>query len=378
MTLGSPISPKLTEGRASPMRIGLAIETDDPGGAETMILQLATELQRRGHEVFAFGPTGGSGWLTGRFRELGVERVLIPFDGPFGLKAVPRWASLLRELRLDVLHSHEFAMAVVGSLAARSASCRHVITMHGGDYWGSAARRRFALRVASRLSQGTVGISGDFCNRLATTIGLAPSAVQLIPNGVAPVDGNGAPIRAELGLVDGDLLVLAVGNLLPVKGHEFLVRAAAIMRDRGVSVRVAIAGQGPEETGLRALIHDLDVADLVTFLGYRPDVVDLLHAADVFVMPSRSEGMPMAMIEAMLAGLPIVAAHVGGIPELIPDDQHGLLVESEDSEALADGLQRVVADEALRRELGRRAEERARQAFTSTAMADRYLTLYRG
>lgn len=377
MTAGSPISAKLTGGWGAPMRIGLAIETDDPGGAETMVLQLAAELQRRGHAVFAFGPTGGGGWLTGRLDEMGIERELIEFDGPFGLKAVPRWARSLRKLRLDALHSHEFAMAVTGALASRLAGCRHVITMHGGDYWGTAARRRLALRVAAGLSRHTVGISAEFCQRLATTVGIPSRSVELVPNGVAPRSGQGEGPRREFGLAPDEVLVLAVGNLLPVKGHEYLIRAQALLRERGVRLRVVIAGSGPRESELRDLIDAEGVGGSLQLLGYRSDVLDLLAAADVFVMPSRSEGMPMAMIEAMLAGLPVVASRIGGIPELIPDDQHGLLVPSEDPGALAAALERVVRDEALRNALGRAGCTRAQELFTSEAMTDRYEELYR-
>lgn len=360
------------------MRVGLAIETDSPGGAETMLLELARELQARGVEVFALGPAVGDGWLRDRFGDLGIERESITFRGPLGLGSVSEIASIIARHRLDVLHSHEFMMAVLGALAAKREGCRHVITMHGGDYYTRKYRRRLALRFATALSSHTVAISDDFRDGMVEFLHLGPGSIQLIHNGVASVVGSGGAVREELGVGPDEVLVLAVGSLYPVKGHEFLLRAMTALPASGCRVVTAIAGTGFEESRLRELATSLGINDVVQLLGYRSDIPDLLDAADVFVMPSLSEGLPMAMIEAMLAGKPIVASDVGGIPELLSTTDVGILVPPRDPEGLANALGRVISDPELRRRLGSAARARAQTHFTSSAMADRYLELYSG
>lgn len=341
-----------------------------------MLLELARELQVRGHDVLAVGPRGGEGWLTGRFAALGIERVLLELRGPSGLGMASPMAKLLRERRVEVLHSHEFGMAICGAVAARLADCPHVITMHGGPYYSLKVRRRLALRAACATGSRLVAVSDALRKSVADALWLRPEAVAVVYNGSAPRAGRRDATREALGIAPDQILVLAVGNLRPVKGHAFLVQALAALDGRA-PVAVAIVGSGSEEPALRALAHGSGVEDRLHLLGYRSDVPDLLAAADVFVMPSLSEGMPMAMIEAMLAGKPIVASNVGGIPELIDTTEVGLLVPPRDVEALAHGLARVIHDASLREGLGEAARARALEHFSASAMAERYLELYR-
>ena len=358
------------------MRIGLAIETDAPGGAETMLLHLARELGRAGHHVVAFGPAGGPGWLTARLRELGVERELIEAHGYRHTTRIVRdLAGRLRRHRLDVLHSHEFAMSVFGAMAARLAGCRHVITMHGSTYFAEHPRRLAALRLAAALSDHTVAVSRSLRAGLAEQLRMSPHAVRFVPNGVQGTPGSGDGVKQELGLAPDDVLVLAVGSLYPVKGHAVLIDAVAGM-EPAARPFVAIAGSGFEEDNLRGRIEARGVQDRVRLLGYRADVPDLLAAADIYVMPSLSEGMPMAMIEAMLAARPVLASDTGGIGELISGPELGMLVPPGDPAALRRGILKLAGDPALRARLGEAGRRRAEADFTATAMAERYVRLY--
>jgi glycosyltransferase involved in cell wall biosynthesis len=359
------------------MNIGLAIETDIPGGAETMLLELAVELRSAGHEVTPLGFAGMEGWLTERFAQIGMERELLELKGTFGLGSTAQLAETIRARRLDVVHSHEFGFAICGALACRAAGCRHVITMHGGDYYGGRLRRRLALRAAAAGSDRIVAVSKALRSRLSAAIGMHEADIAVVHNGVAPTVGTPGRLRAELGLDRSHVVVLAVGNLFTVKGHEVLVRAVSRLGDLPEAV-VAIAGRGYLDEELRALASDLGVADRVHFLGFRKDVNDLLADADIFAMPSLNEGLPMAMIEAMLAGKAIVGSNVGGIPELIDSEEVGLLVPARDDRALAEVLARLVREPALRERLGSAAEGRASAHFTAAAMAERYLEIYRG
>lgn len=359
------------------MKVALAIETDSPGGAEVMLLELARGLLAEGVDVFALGPLGGEGWLTERLAACGVHRELLPFPGPFGLGAVSEISRLLAKHRPDVLHSHEFMMSTMGAFATRGRDCRHVITMHGGVYFASNLRRRASLRLAAETSDHMVAVSQQSRVVLSRQLLLRPDRIEVVPNGVTPRKGTGSAVRRELGLQDDQLLLLAVGSLYPVKGHVHLIEALSLIGSNDNRVRVAIAGQGGEESRLRALADDLGVASAVHFLGFRSDVPELLDAADVFVMPSLSEGMPMAMIEAMLASLPIVSTNVGGIPELLTSPDMGVLVDPSDPKGLAEAIRTLVDDPEEMQRLGRAARERALAHFTSSTMVERYLELYR-
>lgn len=360
------------------MRVGLAIETDIPGGAETVLLELTKELQARGHQVVPLGFSGQEGWLTSRFAEIGLKRDLLDVSGPFGLGSVSEIASTIRKHRLDVLHSHEFGFAVCGSLAARLAGCRHVITMHGGSYATQRLRRRLALRVAAALSSCTVAVSDSLRETLEESLRLRKQSIVVVHNGVAGVSSEGARIRDQLGLGAGDVLALAVGNLFEVKGHDVLIEAVSKLPRFDGRLVVAIAGRGHLEMKLRSLAESLGIASQIHLLGFRADVSNLLDGADIFVMPSLSEGLPMAMIEAMLAGKAIVASDAGGIRELLDNGNVGLMVPPSDSAALAERLIELATDAGLRERLGTAARARALKHFTAAAMADRYLSLYAG
>ena len=341
-----------------------------------MLLQLARQLTEAGHTVLAFGPSGGEGWLTGRFADMGIDRAFIETRRAAAAPMMVReLAARVRAAELDVLHSHDFTMSVLGAVAARIAGCRDVVTMDGGVYYATDPRRLAALRLAAGLSHRLVAVSAALRSALAEQLRLSLHSIDLVHNGVAAEAGDGAAVRAELGLGSGDVLAVAVGSLYPVKGHAVLIDAVARMPARERPT-VAIAGSGYEEEKLRARIAGREVGEHVVLLGYRSDIPDVLAAADVYVMPSLSEGLPMAMIEAMLAGRPVLASDVGGIRELVPGPEYGILVPPSDPAALEVELRRLSLDPELRKALGEAGRRRAEADFTAAAMGDQYLRLY--
>lgn len=362
----------------SPLRVALMLESDGPGGAEVMLLHLAEELRRRGHSVLPVGPRDGSGWLAERFRERGFESATFSLSAPIDPGCWRRLVSLLREQRIDVVHSHEFTMGVYGGLAANSLSLRHVITMHGGRYYSERWRRRAALGWAARRSAALVGVSDATASDLRRTLPAVADRVRVVPNGIPVVAGDRAGTRARLGLRDEERLTLAVGNLYPVKGHDVLLRAFATIATTSIGSvwRIAIAGRGESEGFLRQLATELGIGDRVHLLGLRSDVPDLLAAADLFVLPSRSEGLPLALIEAMGASLPIVATNVGGIAEVVTHDVDAMLVPPEEPAAMAAALARLMGDASRRQALGSAARLRATGTYGVRSMCDRYEVLY--
>lgn len=370
-------APAMSAPRAAPLRIALMIECDGPGGAELMILELAKELRARGHSVLPVGLSSGTGWLGARFVAAGFEPTSFDLRRPLDLAAVRALTRILRDFRADVVHSHEFTMAIYGAAAANRANARHVITMHGGLYYANAWRRRAALHWAARRSAALVGVSDATASALRQNLGIDASKIHVVPNGIPLRTGVRARLRSELALAPGELLIVSVGNLYAVKGHAVLIEALAKLRERS-EWRVAIAGRGEEEPRLRAQAAALGIGDRVHLLGFRDDVADILAAGDVFTMPSLSEGLPLALVEGMSFGLPVVVTRVGGVPEVVTDGVEGSIVPPSDAGALASALGALLQDEPRRHQMGAAARTRAIRDYALTTMADRYERLYRG
>jgi len=358
-------------------RFAHLIESDGPGGAERMLASVATELQSAGSDNLVLVPAGGEGWLARELSGTGVQVETYRLDRPFSPRFAKWLAGVFREHRIMLAHSHEFSMAVYGAWAARLADgTAHLFTMHGTRYYAERLRRRLALRAACLFSSAAVCVSRQLAQLVARDLWIRPSRVVTIPNGVRPPVATQSSLRDELGLASTDRLAVSVGNLYPVKGHRYLLEALAQLAPRHPELHVAIAGRGELDAPLRARARELQVADRFHLLGLRSDIANVLAGADVFVLPSLSEGVPLALLEAMLAGRPVVATSVGEVPIVLDGGRAGLLVHSEDAPALATAVSSLLSDPALARRVSAAALERATERYTLDAMMEGYLALY--
>jgi glycosyltransferase involved in cell wall biosynthesis len=357
-------------------RIAHLIESDGPGGAERVVAHLASSLQTAGADNVVFVPANGEGWLARELEGSGVAIEHFRLERPVSPACAAQIASVMRRRRIDLAHSHEFSMAVYGAWAAKRAGIPHVITMHGGRYYAGRLRRRLALRAAIHASALTVAVSDHLARQMSRDLWLAPSRIATVPNGVPRIRAGRPSLREELGLDDGARLLVAIGNLYPVKGHVHLIDALALLADRHPNVHVAIGGRGDLADALATRARDHGVSERVHLLGLRSDVGSVLSSADVFVLPSLSEGLPLALLEAMFAGCPIVASDVGEIGVALAHGEAGVLVRPGDPRALADSLDAVLRDPARARALGDRAERRAAAEYDLTRMVGRYAAAY--
>jgi len=360
-------------------RVAVMIESDGPGGAESMVLALADGLAVRGVDVRPAVFGGGEGWLTERLQAAGHSVYLPKLSRPLDAAAAMRMARWVREQKISVLHAHEFTMGFYAGVAGAMARTPHVLTMHGGTGFATATRRRIALGLSARRATAVVGVSESTCAHLATSLAMAASRVEMVPNGVMHRPGDREATRASLGLGRADQLLLAVGNLYEVKGHTTLVAAAArlVGREGLPPWRVAIAGRGDQEQALREQIAAAGLDGHVQLLGLRSDIPHLLAAADGWVMPSFNEGLPLALLEAMLSGLPVVASAVGGIPRLVQSGETGALVPPGDAEALANALETLLRQPHHAQRLGHEGRRLVQEQYSFDAMIDRYLSIYR-
>ena len=368
----------MSTGATNPLCVALLLESDGPGGAENMLLQLAEELRCRGHTVVPVGPADGCGWLASRFRDAGFIPETFALRRRLDWRCVSGLAELIRRRRVDVVHSHEFTMAIYGAAAAIVTGSRHIITMHGNQYFADRWLRRQALRWAFRASSGVVAVSNATKVAIHRGLRMDGDTIRVIPNGVRFQSGSRDTVRHELEIADGEALVVAVGNLYPVKGHINLLRGLALVRRQHCRLkwRVAIAGRGGEETNLKNYAAEHGISDRVHLLGHRDDIPDVLAAADIFVMPSMSEGLPLALLEAMHARVGIVATRVGGIPEIVRSGKEAILTPPGDEAALANALMCLIENSDYRQRLGRAAERRAHTKYSVQVMTDAYERLY--
>lgn len=363
------------------MRIAMMLGSDGPGGAEMVVLRLSSELRARGHAVVPVLLHGGLGWLGARYRDAGFDPQMVHLGRSWiDFACVRELHALFRAQSIDVVHSHEFDMAVYGAAAAKRARVPHVVTMHGGITVTKSLKRRIALRWAMRRSDATVVVSAATQRQFAGELGLATQAFRVVHNGVPVVAGDATRVRREFNCSDADVVILAVGTLERNKGHHILLEALAGLGGaaRSVPWKLIIAGGrgGDQQQPLLEYVRAHGLEGRVHIVTGRGDIADLQALASVFAMPSLWEGLPMAVLEAMVAGNAIVASATGGIPEAIVDGRDGLLVPPGDVGRLSDALGALLADPQRRTQLGTAARARAQREFVASVMAERYESLY--
>jgi glycosyltransferase involved in cell wall biosynthesis len=362
------------------MKVLHIIETPGTGGAEKLLVDIATGLPS---EFTSVGVMMCESWTGQQLAKHGIPVTVMPLQRSFDAGWPVRFAKFIRQHGVSVVQSHEFTANVYATAGARLARVPIVCTTHGKNYWPHALYRRAAYRWAAHNSRAFVAVSNDLGRFMSSTLGIAQEQVCVIRNGIdlnvfRRDEAARARVRAELGLQDSQPLLLACGELSEVKGHEWLLRAAGGIFAACPDAFIAIAGDGPLRAQLEALTAELDISRRVRFMGFRRDVPALLSAADVFVMPSLSEGLPLAILEAMAAGVPIVASAVGGMPELLRPDQTGWLVEPRNAAQLARAVLDVLADTGARAVTVDAARKLVTEQYALGETIEAYARYYRG
>jgi glycosyltransferase involved in cell wall biosynthesis len=354
----------------SPLNIVHMVSSLNIGGMEHVVLGLATAQKRAGHHVAVLALSGGP--LEGELQERGVPATVL---GSARLSRIARTLWYFNTAHHHIVHAHNPTSLHYAALSKIVSRGVLVATIHGDQ--GTHARLGSTLEW--RLTSSIVVVSHAARSGLRVPYG--DEKVTVIHNGIAPANTHCAAresTRATLGAEDGVMLGVIVARIDGRKGHGTLLHSLRVLKDRGLDNLMLVIGDGADRANLEGLAAKLDLGSRrLRFLGARRDVGELLNAADFFVLPSDTEGLPISVLEAMAAGLPIVATRVGGIPELIDDGEHGLLVPPGDPKQLADAIQRVIQDPLLRATLGRSAMVRAGGEFSLAATVRNYDQLYR-
>jgi glycosyltransferase involved in cell wall biosynthesis len=355
--------------------VALLTESAGLGGAERMMLVLADALRAQGIRSHLVAPTAG--WLLPAAQTAGHDITVLPGRHGPDLRELVDLVRALRAVRPDVIHAHMFVMAVYGSLAARILGIPCVVTLHEPPVVTRALRRRLAMRSALALADVGVVVSEQMRQDAIGSYGASAAGLKVIPNGVAPQSGTRDVVRTELGLHADEVLAVAIGTVNVRKNHVVAVRALASLPP-ALRCHLAIAGRDDDATELLVRTAEAGgVRDRLHLLGVRHDIGNLLAAADLYLMPSHWEGLPMALIEAQMSGVPAIAAAVGGIPEVIEPGVTGFLHAPDDAAALATHWTLLATQGEWRARIGQAGRRQAISAFGADTMAARYVACYR-
>jgi glycosyltransferase involved in cell wall biosynthesis len=350
------------------------------GGAERVAFDIGTSLNPTRFEAL-FCSTKRSQTVT-RDEELaaaGFPHVSLGCRTIRDLRGLAALVRLLRRERIDILHAHLWDSNLWAALAGPLARTPVVIAHeHTWSFEGQRLRVASDRIIIARRATAVVCVSDEDKRKMVEIERIPAERIRVLPNGIAPLPPPSTDLRAELGLAADVPVVGVVAVLRRQKRLDILIEALARVARRVPGVQLVIAGEATENLGetLAGLASEIGIRDRVHFLGYHADVAGVLAGCDVACLSSDYEGQPLAVLEYMDAGKPIVATRVGGIPELIVDGREGILVPRRDPEALAAALARVLLDKDLAASLGTAARERQRREFSLEAAVARVEALY--
>lgn len=362
------------------MNIVHTVAPAEVGGLEDVVLRLCGGLRSRGHEVTVVSihdtDPHGHPFLEALRSTAGVDVEVIVVPARGYLSEVRRVRAICDRLRPDVLHTHGFRPCVLHPLAVRGMAVALVATLHG--FTGGSRKNRFyewlQIRSVARMD-AAVAVSEPLANRLRTE-GVPPEVLHLVRNAWESPgdlrDRSGA--REALGVPPDAFHIGWVGRLSREKGPDLLIESLGVLQDLS-SVRTSFIGDGPMRPELEARSREMGLGG-VTFHGAIPNARELFSAFDVFVLSSRTEGTPIVLLEAMGAGVPVIATRVGGVPDVVGPES-ALLVPPDDAAGLAGAIESVVRAREAAAARAREARTSLDERFAVDPWLDRYEAIYR-
>jgi glycosyltransferase involved in cell wall biosynthesis len=352
-----------------------------PGGAERNLYYLAPSMaaSRLRYGICCLA-------RRGEFAE-DVERAGVPvwelgYRKRYTCSSIWRLSRILRRHRVKVLHTHLFVSGLVGRLAGLLAGTPVMITHeHGKTLWKKWYHRLFE-RMALPVTDMRIAVSRDILSLRLKHEHTPPSKIRLVHNAVDPrafeiAEEVRAARRQELGVQD-NFVIGTVGRLVDAKAYDLLLDVAEDVCTQRPDARFVVVGEGPLGKNLRDLAASRGLTGKVLFLGKRTDIPGLMAAMDLYLITSRREGLPLALIEAMMSARAVVSTSVGGIPDTIVHDREGILVEPEDKAGLSGAILALMDDTDLRRSLGASARRKAVERYSPEKVLGELEKIYRG
>lgn len=327
-------------------RVLLVVDSidDRAGGAERFVVGLARVLSPERYEVLVATTRHSAGGLIAELEAAGVRHVDVGRRNRYDVRELWRLLRFVQKERIDVVHANKFGSNVWGVIIGQIARVPVIVAQeHTWAYDGQRMRPLIDGRLIGPLCDAFVAVSTADRDRMISLEHVRPEKIDVIPTAYIPREGpGGADLRVELGLDPGVPLVGTIAILRPQKALDVLLDAFALVARERPDAHLVIAGTGDSEAELHTHAAGLDLGERIHFLGLRQDVNGVWRSLDVGAISSDFEGTPIAALEAMVNGTPLVATAVGGVPDLIEDGVSGLLVPRRDPQALAAGIVRLL------------------------------------
>ena len=367
--------------QAKKIRVCLAIPRLAIGGAEVEVLNLIKHLDKSRFDVSLLCVSPGLAWMEQEARGHLETLEIAGFRWRYFPVSFAKMVAWLRRGRFDVIHCHMPIADVVCRIAGWLARIPVIVTTEHGKFLGKPWYHLLLERALNPITDMRICVSQDILEIRHRREGTPLAKLVRIPNAVeterfrAPTRDR-ASVMAEFGWNPDDQLVISVGRLEPEKNYPALVEAIGKIGQTFPGVRCLIAGDGTRRRDLVTQVESLHLGDRVVLPGSRKDIPDLVGAADVFVLPSLKEGLPLALLEAMASGRAVVVTSVGGMAEVIRDGENGLVVPPGSPNRLAEAISRLLAERDLRTRFGGAAAKQAEAEFGMTKVADQIAGLY--
>jgi glycosyltransferase involved in cell wall biosynthesis len=349
----------------------------DVGGMERNVLNQIRQGQRLGQQVSILC-IEQPGEMAARAEAMGARVVCVHKRPGVRPGIIIPIRAALRNLQPDVVHTHQIGPLFYTGLATRALRVPLLVhTEHGRMNYGGRWRTRMLGRMAAKFARVFYCLSRDMVEHVARNNVAPRKKLRVILNGIDTAiyrrrKDNPSAIRSTLGIPPGAPLIGTIGRLSEIKLQDVLIRAFAALRKQHAAAHLLLVGEGPMHKPLLSLANSLGIGAHVHFAGYQVDTTPYLHALDLFALPSRSEGMPQALLEACVAEVPVIATRVDGIPEVIEDGKTGLLVEPGDVAGLAEGMMRLLDLPDQARQMSSNAFNSVIRQFDISRMAAEY------
>lgn len=351
------------------------------GGLERVVQLLASSTVALGHQVAVVAvvePGADSSDFLGPMERAGVRTIRVEVAGRGYLREWREVGRVVEDIGPDVIHSHGYRPDLLHGFRMRRRGIATVSTLHGSSRMGGLSRifewmQERALAGFDAVVAVSAPLVGDLQRR-----GVSRGRIHLIPNGWAPPDDalGREEARRALGAEEGKgPLVGWVGRIIPIKGCDLFVEALATVAD--LPWQAVVVGDGPEREGVVSLARQRGLSHRIRFPGALPEAARYLTALDLFVLSSRSEGTPMVLLEAMGAGIPVVATPVGGVPDVVGGPDFGWIAPAVDPGKLGEGIRSALEDAEARQRRGAEGARRVRELYDRAAWARRHLEVYR-
>lgn len=358
------------------------VDSLERGGLERLVTDLAVAQQQRGHRVAVFSINQTGGFITD-LQAAGVPVIVGNKQGTLDMQVLKKLRQAVRDHRIDTVHAHNFVPSYYAAAALLGMPRRpaQVVTCHDMGTRLSNRRLRWLFKWSIRRTQGVAMVGQQVHDRF-TQDGYVPARKAMTLLNAVPVEEFGitperrANAREALGLSGDEVVVGCVGRLVELKNHLGLIRQWPDVIARHPKARLVLIGEGPLRPQIEQLIAELGLGDRVLLAGIRSDVSRLLPGLDVFALPSFTEGVSIALLEACATGLPALASRVGGNVEVIQDGVTGRLFDVQDAPALRSALLQLVGNASLRATLGQQAQAWVREHASLAALCSQYDRLY--